>query len=143
MGTKNNPGAFDCYANAAPDEPMFVLLARDKHAPALVWLWSVLRSLDREDPAVIEEARECCAKMVSWALENGRQSVGFGQATLAGVLSLIGAANAGFDKAADNAQTTEEFVRLILSRTPWADRKNADEQLAADAAGFKPGGVDG
>lgn len=29
MGTKNNPGAFDCYANAEPDEPMFVLLARD------------------------------------------------------------------------------------------------------------------
>lgn len=36
MGTKNNPGAFDCYANAEPDEPMFVLLGRDKHAPAPV-----------------------------------------------------------------------------------------------------------
>lgn len=38
MGTKNNPGTFDCYANAAPDEPMFVLLGRDKHAPLLVRL---------------------------------------------------------------------------------------------------------
>ena len=39
MGTKNNPGTFDCYANAEGDEPMFVLLGRDKHAPTLVWLW--------------------------------------------------------------------------------------------------------
>lgn len=30
MGTKNNPGEFDCYANAAPDEPMFILLGRDQ-----------------------------------------------------------------------------------------------------------------
>ena len=26
---KENPGRFDCYANALPDEPMFVLLARE------------------------------------------------------------------------------------------------------------------
>lgn len=29
MGTKNNPGPFDCYKAALPDEPVFVLLARD------------------------------------------------------------------------------------------------------------------
>lgn len=23
MGSKTNPGQFDCYANALPDEPMF------------------------------------------------------------------------------------------------------------------------
>ena len=28
MGTKNNPGRFDCYGNAEPDEPIFVLLGR-------------------------------------------------------------------------------------------------------------------
>jgi hypothetical protein len=28
MGTKNVPGKFDCYANALPDEPTFVLLGR-------------------------------------------------------------------------------------------------------------------
>jgi hypothetical protein len=33
MGTKRNPGLSDCYAKAEADEPMFVLLARDKHAP--------------------------------------------------------------------------------------------------------------
>src|ERR1044072_2239185 len=64
LGTKNNPGKFDCYANADPDEPMFVLLGRDKHAPTLVWLWSTLRELDNEDPAKVQEARECCFDMM-------------------------------------------------------------------------------
>ncbi len=40
MGTKNNPGDFDCYANALPDEPMFVLLARDEKAPRAVMQWA-------------------------------------------------------------------------------------------------------
>ena len=26
MGTKNNPGKWDCYANAEPDEPMIKLV---------------------------------------------------------------------------------------------------------------------
>lgn len=48
MGTKANPGEFDCYANAAPDEPMFVLLARDPIAPFLVSIWSSIRMDDIE-----------------------------------------------------------------------------------------------
>lgn len=43
MATKDNPGKFDCYANALPDEPMFVLLARDELAPSLVRLWATIR----------------------------------------------------------------------------------------------------
>lgn len=43
MGTKNNPGKFDCYEAADPDEPMFVLLARDASAPHLVRLWAAVR----------------------------------------------------------------------------------------------------
>ncbi len=39
MGTKNNPGDFDCCLNAEDDEPMFVLLARDASAPDLVREW--------------------------------------------------------------------------------------------------------
>lgn len=72
MGTKNNPGDFDCYANAAPDEPMFVLLARDKHAPFLVWLWTILREIDGESPEKIEEARRCVQAMSVWRREDGR-----------------------------------------------------------------------
>ena len=46
MGTKNNPGKFDCYENAEPDEPMFVLLGRDPLAAHLVSLWSKIRMGD-------------------------------------------------------------------------------------------------
>lgn len=87
MGTKNNPGKFDCYAAAEPDEPMFVLLGRDPHAAVLVTLWALLRGgqvikaiallattkwedvwpekyvKDREK---IDEARACAAAMQAW-----------------------------------------------------------------------------
>lgn len=63
MGTKNNPGAFDCYAKAEPDEPMFILLGRDKHAPLLVKLWASMRELDGEDMAKVEEAYQCAIAM--------------------------------------------------------------------------------
>lgn len=46
MGTKNNPGKFDCYANAADDEEMFILLARDRHYATLVRIWTLLREAD-------------------------------------------------------------------------------------------------
>ena len=48
MGTKNNPGDYDCYANAEPDEPMFVLLARDETALYLVKAWKAIRCGDVE-----------------------------------------------------------------------------------------------
>lgn len=40
MATKNKPGEFDCYANADPDEYMFVLLARDSSAAFVVRVWA-------------------------------------------------------------------------------------------------------
>ncbi len=46
MGTKNNPGAYDCLAAAEPDEPMFILLARDPSAAWLVEAWLALRADD-------------------------------------------------------------------------------------------------
>ena len=63
MGTKNNPGEFDCYDKAAPDEPMFVLLARDPLAPILVDLWATLRERERRDVSKPAEARHCAAEM--------------------------------------------------------------------------------
>lgn len=53
MGTKNNPGKFDCYANADPDEPMFVLLGRDRLAGHLVSIWSKIRMGDMEAASVV------------------------------------------------------------------------------------------
>lgn len=49
MGTKNNPGAFDCYAKAAPDEPLFTLLARDSLAPHLTQIWAMIRAGNRAE----------------------------------------------------------------------------------------------
>ena len=90
MGTKENPSPFDAYAKAAPDEPMFTLLARDPHAPALVWLWGALRELsEKNDPEKIREARECCVQMMVWAKEHGKPSAGFGQAIMAGLLEMV------------------------------------------------------
>jgi len=43
MGTKLNPGNFDCFNNALDDEPMFVLLARDPSAPSCIEVWANYR----------------------------------------------------------------------------------------------------
>jgi hypothetical protein len=72
MATKNNPGAYDCYANAAPDEPLFVLLGRDRHAPALVRIWARLRALDGEDADKVREAFACADAMDAHRKQLGR-----------------------------------------------------------------------
>jgi hypothetical protein len=73
MGTKNNPGKFDCFANAEPDEPMFVLLARDVAAPIVVELWAAEREAlinagkkPESDRAMVDEAHHCASQMRSW-----------------------------------------------------------------------------
>lgn len=73
MGTKNAPGEFDCYANAEPDEPMFILLARDASAPAIVERWAERRrraiiagSKPQSDMAMVDEARDCADQMRAW-----------------------------------------------------------------------------
>ncbi len=66
MATKNNPGAFNCYDNAHPDEPMFVLLGRDKDAPALVEAWADERQEAGEYAHVVEDARLCAQQMRDW-----------------------------------------------------------------------------
>jgi hypothetical protein len=122
MGTKNNPGAFDCYANAEPDEPMFILLGRDKHAPTLVWLWACLRELDGEDAVKVREARECAAMMMDWAFQHRRPVVGVGQAALAGVLELIRAVNSATKKLGEeprNQATGFELMQLFLAETSF------------------------
>ncbi len=66
MGTKSNPGSYDCYANAHPDEPMFVLLGRDPTGGALVRLWAEARqTMKPGDPKVLE-AETCATAMDAW-----------------------------------------------------------------------------
>lgn len=66
MATKNNPGKYDCYANAEPDEPMFVLLARDQEAPNLIRIWASLRERRGENPEKVAEARACADACEAW-----------------------------------------------------------------------------
>lgn len=77
MGTKNEPGAFDCYGNALPDEPMFILLARDPSAPVLISRWAAMRANDVSagrrpptDMAMVEEAEACAHAMEVWRAAN-------------------------------------------------------------------------
>jgi hypothetical protein len=70
VGTKNNPGRFDCYKNAEPDEPIFILLGRDPHAHVAVRKWALdrLKMIDdglkpETDMEMIWEALDCAAKM--------------------------------------------------------------------------------
>ncbi len=73
MGSKNNPGKFDCYANALPEEPMFVLLARDPDFAELVLEWAdkrqnAVRCGERPDTdiALVAEARQCALNGALW-----------------------------------------------------------------------------
>lgn len=72
MASKNNPGRFDCYTNAAPDEPMFVLLGRDPMGATLVRAWATMREEQGEDPAKVAEARACADAMDAWAASLGK-----------------------------------------------------------------------
>ena len=77
MGTKNSPGKFDCYGNAMPDEPMFILLARDPRFYRYVSQWAndreeAIRCGERpeSDMAMVHEARQCAALGETWRKEN-------------------------------------------------------------------------
>lgn len=73
MATKNKPGQWDCYENAHPDEPMFVLLGRDPMAPLLVRLWADAREAQGESSAKVREARACADNQDAWAKEHLRK----------------------------------------------------------------------
>lgn len=91
MGTKLNPGSFDCHEAAADDEPLFTLLARDQLAPHLVLIWACIRGGDpitaldefnrmvqdhivTYDPEAekgkVQEAAACAESMQDWRAAN-------------------------------------------------------------------------
>ena len=75
MSTKNNPGPHDCYAKAAPDEPMFILLARDPMAPELVRQWAFRRWHEGEDLLKSVEAIAIADAMEKWRLANPPEQI--------------------------------------------------------------------
>lgn len=74
MGTKSNPGKYDCYAKAESDEPMFILLARDPHAPVLVRFWADWQAADGKSPEKIKEALDCANAMQKWRVEHEKKT---------------------------------------------------------------------
>lgn len=76
MGTKTNPGKYDCYAKAEADEPLFVLLARDPLAAILVRLWA---DLSRESVSVqkVEEAFDVSLAMDAWRKKEKREVMSY------------------------------------------------------------------
>lgn len=77
MSTKEKPGEFDCYKRALPNEPMFVLLARDPVAPQLIMMWAQQRARDinrgerpGSDAKIVTEAMDVAQAMIKWRMEN-------------------------------------------------------------------------
>ncbi len=74
MGTKNDPGKYDCYVKAGPDQPLFTLLAGDPWAPTLVRLWALLKQRDSEGTSrkasgpKIAEALACADAMAAYSI---------------------------------------------------------------------------
>lgn len=82
MGTKTNPGKFDCHAKAEADEPVFTLIGRDPSAGFMVRAWAnhreymIYRGMLKDTPQErekIAEARLCAARMDEfYERRNGR-----------------------------------------------------------------------
>lgn len=72
MSSKTNPGAFDCFAAAEPDEEMFILLGRDPWAGSFVRRWIDLRTLNGERADKLEEAKACADRLDAWAVKLGK-----------------------------------------------------------------------
>jgi hypothetical protein len=55
----------------APDEPIFVLRAQDKLAPAMVSLWCELAALSGCGQAKVDDARRLAESMREWQRKTG------------------------------------------------------------------------
>jgi hypothetical protein len=64
VGSLTNP------QKAFPDEPTFVLLARDPIAPDLIRQWAEQRLEEGEDRSKVNKAFECADAMEQWRLAN-------------------------------------------------------------------------
>lgn len=77
MGTKLNPGKYDCLDRCEPDEPNFLLLARDVAAPNLVRQWAKERayliSVGRKpasDSDMVSDAMALADEMDAWRIKH-------------------------------------------------------------------------
>jgi len=123
MGTKNNPGKFDCYSKAEPDEPVFVLLGRDPAAPLLVHLWAEIRARMGEEQEKVEEAYSCEHEMGLWL---ARHDKGPAQMRAIGVFDDLLREH---DRTKQLESITRKFLEAACSNpnTRWVDDELVDE----------------
>lgn len=135
MGTKANPNpAYDCYANAEPDEPMFVLLARDPRAAVLVNLWAAMSRMDEEDPTKIAEAEKTANEMVMWMLAKrpGREPIGVaGAACALAVLAEMSGAVVHIWQQALEPLAMGNYTHMVDVRPTAAARAANEEAVKA------------
>lgn len=149
MGSKTNPGEFDCYGTALPDEPMFVLLARDEFAPDLVELWAALRAKDYRSakrnykrlrsladdragtrPAKIVEAEKCADDMRAFRTRQEEIIVEIDKLAKGVQNGSVSLADAMTDEEADNARAQ---YRRNYPKIVWAWGQLSLEQQARTA----------
>lgn len=134
MGTKEHPGAFDCYEAAEPDEPMFVLLARDEQAAQRVDEWAAERFAataralaaghavtPNREMRKIAEALKCAQDMREWRAKKVRQEA-------------IRASNVA--EARRMASVPERAVTPVSA--PMQAKISPDAQALLDATGREP-----
>ena len=126
MGTKTDPGEFDCYGKAEPDEPLFTLRAKDPLAPVLVRLWCGLRAAMAETAEDTSPARaahetrkrreglECARQMEEWRRSRAGGRTGAqaaGEYAMAGRLLRNLDAQPADEKPGPPAETSTEDAR--------------------------------
>jgi hypothetical protein len=109
MGTKNNPGKFDCHAAADPDEEMFILLGRDPMAGALERAWADMREYVGENPEKVKEARACAEKLDAWATKKGKALIVSRDLSRGDMLTMLS------DAMEDVEDFTDDTLRIMLA----------------------------
>lgn len=134
MGTKQEGDRG--YDAALDDEPMFVLLARDPSAPALVRQWAAQRRVDIEagtrpeaDRAQVEEAERLAERMKTWRMD-ADEAWRKQPSLFDGPLSTMGAAYAD-----DFPLDVEPLIDFPNERDPLAGqhlaRREGDEYVCS------------
>lgn len=66
MGTKTNPGTYDCLGKLADNEPFFVLRGQDMTSPRFVRAWAAAAESLGCPPEKVAEARQVANAMDDW-----------------------------------------------------------------------------
>jgi hypothetical protein len=125
MGSKNNPGKFDCLSKAEPDEPMFVLLGRDPVAPILINLWADIRGRMGEEQEKVEEAVACAEACAAWLVahdkyEKFKEAVAVTEEVIAD------------EKTSARTRGLEELVRKLCSALGTSDEEEELRRMALE-----------